>query len=114
MIKEIAFVVYPVKDLGRARTFYEETLGLKVGEDFGEMVEYDIAGTAFAINANPYQSAPASSVAFEVDNLDAEVAKLKAAGVAFQGGINESPVCRMALFQDPDQNTLCLHQRKSK
>ena len=49
-IIEIAFSVYGVTDLPRARRFYEETLGLKptktyVKGDLG-MVEYDIgAGT---------------------------------------------------------------------
>ncbi|MGH7231478.1 MAG: VOC family protein [Nitrospiraceae bacterium] len=34
MITSIAFTVYPVTDLARARRFYEETLGLTVSRNF--------------------------------------------------------------------------------
>lgn len=30
MIKHIAFTLYPVTDMARARRFYEETLGLRL------------------------------------------------------------------------------------
>ena len=47
-IIEIAFSCYPVKDMARARKFYEDVLGLKptmvVGEPGGmQWTEYDIA-----------------------------------------------------------------------
>ncbi len=32
MIKKIAFTMYPVQNMDRARQFYEKTLGLKVGK----------------------------------------------------------------------------------
>lgn len=114
MIKEIAFVVYAVTDPARSRKFYEATLGLTVGDTFGEgWIEFDIGGTAFAItNAFP-MSGTASSLALEVDDLDAEIARLKTAGVVFKGDIGDFPSCRMTLIADPDENTICLHQRKS-
>jgi predicted enzyme related to lactoylglutathione lyase len=113
MIKEIAFVVYPVTDMPRARSFYEKTLGLAPGETFGESwIEYDVAGAAFAITNGFGDGTPASSVAFEVADLEAELARLKELGVPVEGGINEFEPCRMALIKDPDGNTLCLHQRK--
>ena len=34
MLKSIAFFVYPVSDMARARKFYEEALGLKMGMNF--------------------------------------------------------------------------------
>lgn len=38
MIKKVAFTMYPVTDIERARDFYENTLGLTVGKisDEGE------------------------------------------------------------------------------
>jgi predicted enzyme related to lactoylglutathione lyase len=114
MIKEIAFTIYAVTDLARSRKFYEEILGLKVGETFGDKwIEYDIAGATFAITDSFKITAPASSVAFEVDDLDAELAHLKSAGVKINGDIGDFPGCRMALISDPDDNTICIHQKKS-
>ena len=50
MFNSIAYFVYPVTDLARARKFYEETLGLKLEMNFQDMwMEYDLAGQAFAI-----------------------------------------------------------------
>ena len=113
MIKEIAFVVYAVTDIARAREFYEKVLGLKVAEAFGDgWIEYDVAGVAFGITNNFASSGPQGSVAFEVDDLDAEVARLKAAGVNFKGDLGDFPGCRMQLISDSDGNTICLHQRK--
>lgn len=43
MITSIAFTVYPVRDMARSRRFYEEILGLNVGDAFGDQwVEYDV------------------------------------------------------------------------
>jgi catechol 2,3-dioxygenase-like lactoylglutathione lyase family enzyme len=112
MIKELAFVVYAVTDIARSREFYEKTLGLRVAETFGDgWIEFGVAGATFAIT-NSFPSTPQSSVAFEVDDLDDDVARLKAAGVPFEGGIGDFPGCRMQLIRDPDGHTICLHQRK--
>lgn len=113
MIKEIAFVVYAVADAARAREFYEKTLGLKPPETFGDgWIEYDVAGVTFAITSNFPRGGPQESIAFEVDDLDAEVARLKEAGVVFKGNVGDFPSCRMVLISDPDGNTICLHHRK--
>jgi predicted enzyme related to lactoylglutathione lyase len=113
MIKEIAFVVYAVTDVARSRNFYENTLGLKVAETFGDgWIEYDVAGVTFGITNNFPSSGPQESVAFEVDDLDSEVARFKTAGVNFKSDPGDFPSCRMALISDPDGNTICIHQRK--
>ena len=48
MFEKIAFTMYSVADVARARNFYENTLGLKVGMhgSHGDMhwVEYDLPG----------------------------------------------------------------------
>jgi len=114
MITDLAFAVYPVTDIARSRAFYEETLGLKLGETFGDSwIEYQAGSATFAITNAFGSSVPASSVAFEVDDLDTQLAGLKSAGVPIQGGINDFPTCRMALITDPDGHTLCIHQKKS-
>lgn len=113
MIKEIAFVYYPVKEMARARRFYEETLELKPGEAFGEnWIEYDVGGGTFAIT-DMFGAAAGESVAFEVDDFSATLERLKAANVTFKGEVNDFPSCQMIMINDPDGNSLCIHQRKS-
>lgn len=117
MINEIAFVGTPVTDMQRAREFYEGALELKPTHEAcdGQWVEYDIAGGTFAItNIEPEwkPSGQGTTVAFEVDDLDATIAGLKAKGISIDMGIFETPVCRMAIVSDPDGNKLTLHQRK--
>ena len=114
MITDLAFVVYPVTDIARSRAFYEQSLGLKVAESFGDAwIEYQVGSATFAITNNFGFTAPSSSVAFEVDDLDSQVASLRAAGVAVPGDIGDFPSCRMVLINDPDGSTICIHQRKS-
>lgn len=59
---EIAFTVYPVTDLKRARQFYEGTLGLTAARFFGNenegMVECDIGPGTLAIGAGAAQFKP--------------------------------------------------------
>jgi predicted enzyme related to lactoylglutathione lyase len=117
MITEIAFTGTPVTDIKRARAFYEGVLGLKpTMESAGGMwVEYDIGAGTFGIGCYGEVWKPSDQgtcVAFEVDNLQAEVARLKAKGVSVAMDITESPVCHFAIVTDPDGNKILLHKRK--
>lgn len=117
MFKKVAFTMYPVKDMPRARKFYEQTLGLQMSNEFAEggWVEYDLpGGGCFAITNMVPELSPSSdsggSVAFEVADLDKLVADLKAKDVTFKVDIFPSPVCRMAVIIDSEGNALTLHQ----
>ena len=120
MLKRVAFTMFPVKDTARARAFYEDTLGLRVGShsDNGVWTEYDLpGGGCLALFKHPDPKAAAApggaSIAFEVDDLDVLVARLKSAGVKFTSEDVESPVCRMALLQDTEGNTIILHKLRA-
>ena len=87
MIKEVAFVAIAVSDKERARKFYQETLELKPtssGMD-GAWVEYDLGTATIGVGCHPawQPSRDGTTVAFEVDDIDATIAKLKERGVAF-------------------------------
>lgn len=117
MFKKIAFTMYPVENLERARDFYEQTLGLTVSKISagGAWVEYDLPdGGCFAITNLAEGVKPSSnsggSVAFEVEDLDQLVSHLKTKGVQFKLDIFSSPVCRMAIILDSEGNALTLHQ----
>jgi predicted enzyme related to lactoylglutathione lyase len=115
MIKEIAFFVYPVSDMARARRFYEQDLGFKLDGNWEDKwVEYDVKGVAFAISTVLEGHQPGSrgaAVAFEVDNLEAVITQLRSTGAPILADIFSTPVCRMAAVADPDGNGLIIHQR---
>ena len=119
----IAFAIYHVTDVPRARKFYGETLGLKscMEMEFAPgkwWVEYDIGGpSALAITnfESPAMNATKSpGVALEIANYDEALASIRAAGIAITWGPNEFPVCHSFAVKDPDGNDLYFHQRKSR
>jgi len=119
MITEIAFTGTPVTDIKRAREFYEGVLGLKPAmEGAGGMwVEYEIGNGTFGIGCYGDVWKPGKDgtcIAFEVDDLDAEAARLKSRGVNFSLEVMDSPVCRFAVISDPDGNQVMIHKRKAK
>ncbi len=120
-LQKVAFTLLPITDTGRARAFYEGTLGLAVGSHSpsGVWTEYDLAGggcVALFRHPDPTHTPRfgGASVAFEVTDLDALNARLNAAGVRYSAEMVHSPVCRMSMIEDPDGNTLILHQLKRK
>jgi predicted enzyme related to lactoylglutathione lyase len=119
-VTEIAFSVYPVTDLKRARAFYEGTLGLKPGMVFeGETtgwIEYEIGPGVVAIGAGSEHFKPSSnggSVALEVNDFDQAIKELREAGTKFVIEPLDFPGCRMAAVLDPDGNTITIHLRKT-
>lgn len=119
MLKKVAFTMYPVKDLPRARAFYEGVLGLETSaSDTTPWVEYDLPGGGCFAITTVTQGAPSAdaggTIAFEVDDLDGAVADLKGRDIPLPMDIIHSPVCRMAVCLDPDGNSILLHQLKPK
>ena len=113
----IAFTGIPVTDMKRARAFYEGTLGLKLAGEFAEgvWIEYEIGDDTLAIGSVGDQWKPSpdgTSVAIEVEDFEGAIKDLKAAGTKFDTENVESPVCRMAVVQDPDGNKIIIHKLK--
>ena len=114
----IAFALYHVTEVVRARKFYEQILGLKVCAEMefapGQWwIEYDIAGQALAIS-NAMPGGPAASLTLEVANVDDALATAKSAGIELAYEIMEFPPCRTFAVKDPDGNQIGLHQLKAK
>ena len=118
-VNEIAFSCYPVKDMGRARRFYETILGLKssltVGEPGGmQWTEYDISSGTLALGCGMPEwrsTEDGCSVGLEVSNFDTAITHLKANDVKFKMEPFNTPVCRMAFIYDTEGNVLCIHKR---
>jgi len=120
MFKKVAFTMYPVKDWERARSFYGRTLGLKMGSHSpnGVWTEYDLPGggclALFATKDIQPSAEAGGSVALEVEDLDALIARLAAEGVELKGELIHSPVCRMAICLDSEGNSIILHELKKR
>lgn len=116
MIRKVAFTMYPATDIPRARRFYEETLGLKVGMNGGRegmwWIEYDLPGGGCIALTNTTKEKPGGggTIALEVDDLDALIAHLKGHDVEFLSDVIHGPRCRMAVCKDSEGNSLLLHQ----
>ena len=117
-VKEIAFIYHAVTDVSRARRFYEEFLGLKVGMQIEFMpgkwwIEYDIAGQALAIT-NAFATKTCSSLALEVADLDASLKSTQVSEYKVITELMDFGGCRMFQVADADGNEITLHQRKPK
>jgi predicted enzyme related to lactoylglutathione lyase len=117
MVKHIAFTMYPVKDMARARKFYEKGLGLKMTKNYDDAwVEYHLSGACFAITTMAKAVKPATnrggSIAFEVKGVDAAVSKLRKHGAKQLVKAFDTPVCRMAILKDSEGNALMVHAKK--
>jgi len=115
MITSIAFNVYPVSNMERARAFYEHVLGLHMSHNYRDVwVEYDVGASTFAISTTETGHTPGAKgavVGFEVSDFDAFVHKMKERAVPFVVEAFETPVCRMAVIEDPDGNHITIHKR---
>ena len=111
-------VMLPVKDMARARRFYEEGLGLKAG-DLKPDGKQGLAELALFPKPEGTK-AEHTAISFRVANIAREVRELEARGVKFAdydlpGLKTVNHVCvlgseKAAWFQDPEGNILCLHE----
>ena len=116
MFRKVAFTMYPVTDIARARRFYEETLGLgpSPSNAASPWIEFDLPGGGCLAITNVTGEAPSAgaggTIALEVEDLDALIADLKGKGVEFMADMIHGPACRMAVCKDTEGNSLLLHQ----
>jgi len=100
-----------VNDLERARRFYEDKLGLEVEVQVAETVRYRCgSGTGISIFERPMSPIDRTVAAFEVEDIEAEVADLKAKGVDVEGVVTLDSGVRRAFFKDPDGNIIGMRQ----
>jgi len=119
-----AFQSFSVDDIGKARSFYHDTLGLDVA-DRPEGLEITVGdGNKVFVYGKPnHEPATFTILNFPVDNVESAVEKLKSTGIRFeqydQPGIqtDERGIARdtggpaMAWFKDPAGNILSVLQR---
>ena len=121
------YAYIPARDVPRARKFYEEKVGLKPGPvqiDGGIAYQFGDHTGAFLYDAGDSAGTNKASQAFwKVDDLEREVAELKARGVRFEhyegdeiggmtmkGDIAEGGGTKAAWFKDTEGNILAIVQ----
>ncbi|MDD3180734.1 MAG: VOC family protein [Opitutaceae bacterium] len=113
----VSFVVYPVRDMARARLFYDSVLGLKETANWEDKwIEFDVGSATLAITSfmDGVVPAHAAAVALETDDLDKVAAHLKQQGVKFLMEPADTGVCHFARFEDSEGNQLILHEKHGK
>ena len=111
----------PVTDLGRAKAFYGEALGLTLLWETPVAIRFRCGeGSELSTFKRPGVVTEHTLAHFEVSDIEAVVKDLEAKGVAFidytegplvtTGHIAQLGPARGAWFRDPDGNTLGLRQ----
>ena len=111
----------PAKNVARARKFYEEKLGIKPKHETAGGVAYEFGnGTACFLYPTPNAGTSQASQAFwQLDDIEREVADLKARGVKFEkyympemdeNGISTAGGAKAAWFKDTEGNIMALIQ----
>jgi predicted enzyme related to lactoylglutathione lyase len=120
--KSPMFAYIPVKDLTRARAFYEKKVGLVAKEERAGGIVYEFAGgTACFMYPTPNAGTSKASQAFwQVDDVEGEVEDLRSRGVVFEeydypglktvNGIAIGGGAKSAWFIDSEGNTMALIQ----
>ena len=111
-IERTDFVTIPTQDVDRAKAFYSGVLGLLSKP--GSPDEFETGNVTLSLwdpeaEGLPFEPATAG-IALRVADVHEARARLEAAGVRFEG-TEDTGVCHMAFFHDPDGNLLILHRR---
>ena len=111
----------PVKDIAKAKKFYEDTLGLKEVGRFGdEVVTLRSGKSDILVYRSEFAGTnKATAMTWTLgDDIEKTVKELKSKGVSFEhydmpglkldGDVYVGDGMKVAWFKDPDGNTLCV------
>ena len=112
-LRGLDVVFYTVKDLGRARAFYETLFDLKPSMESEYWVEYDLPDvTTFALANDPQGWKEGHGLMLGVTDREAVAARAKELGGTITDRQFESASCGAFECIDPEGNYLYFHQRK--
>jgi len=116
-------VRYQVADIDRAAAFYLDRLGFRAAERAGTAFGSVVRGNLRLILSGPGASGSRplpdgrrqepggwNRILIYVDDLQAMITSLRAAGVRFRNEIESGPGGSQILIEDPDGNPIELHQ----
>ena len=121
----MATVRYLVSNVERSKAFYRNVLGFEEGFDMlpafamvrrGDLALWLAGPASSAARPMPDGRAPEpggwNRFVVEVDDLDALVARLRAAGATFRNDVLKGPGGRQILVDDPDGNPIELFEAR--
>lgn len=123
MLKDIdVAAVLPAKDVGRAKDFYRDKLGLEPMEPADDNVMYQCGGARFLVyQTDNAGSAKNTQMGWVTDDVERDVQELRSRGVVFEeydfpglkteNGIATSDAGKAAWFLDSEGNILSLFER---
>jgi len=117
----LSYATVPASDLERARAFYADKLGLHPAHYLEAGTFYRVGSSWFALYPSSFAgSADHTILGLDVENIQAEVAALRARGVTFEeydfpglkteDGIADLGDYRAAWFRDREGNIVMLAQ----
>jgi catechol 2,3-dioxygenase-like lactoylglutathione lyase family enzyme len=116
IVERTDFVSVPVTDMERATRFYRDTLELEQVST-GGWPEFQLGENVSLYLIDPknigseFKAPHSAYIALRVRDVEETRAELEGKGIEFQAETLDTGVCHMALFQDPDGNSLMLHRR---
>jgi predicted enzyme related to lactoylglutathione lyase len=121
--EELVSVRYMVEDVDRAVDFYTRQFGFELGQNASPAFAEVLRGRLRLLLAGPESSAGRpmpdgrrpqpggwNRIHFVVDDIEAEVARLREGGVSFRNEIVTGPGGRQTLLDDPSGNPIELFQ----
>lgn len=122
-LQNFAHVRYLVNDIERSIAFYTQQLGFEPNERAGKAFATVSLGKLRLVLSGPGSSGARpmpdgrqqepggwNRILIYVDDLDAQIARLKAEGVPFRNQVESGPGGRQIQIEDPDGNPIELHQ----
>ena len=116
-VERVDFVSVPTRDLEQSVRFYRDLLGLPVSvhrpeQGYAEVEAENVTINLFEPEAMGLEFSPSRHLAaLRVPSVAEARTALEAAGVEFDGETEDTGVCLIARFRDPDGNGLLLHHR---
>ncbi|MGH3951779.1 MAG: VOC family protein [Pseudonocardiaceae bacterium] len=120
-MRRVDYVIWYVESLERSVAFYRDVIGLHVRIDGDGYVEFAVQNTKFALFERAKLPeligrdggrAPCGEIGFIVDDVDAEAARLREAGVQILTGPVDRPWRERTLhIADPDGNVVEFAQK---
>ena len=114
MVEGVAMIWMPVQDIGRAKGFYRDILGLPIKYEDGPWAVVDANGLTIGMNGREPEGVAVEGgpvLVFQPGGgLEETVGALKERGVEFPAGISEHPWGRIATFKDSEGNNAQLYE----
>jgi glyoxylase I family protein len=122
-LTDFAHVRYQVADLDRSIAFYTRQLGFAVQAHVGKAFASVVLGKLRLILSGPGSSGARplpdgrkqepggwNRILVYVDQLDAQISRLKQAGIKFRNEVEAGPGGKQIQIEDPDGNPIELHE----